>query len=246
MAVKIRGPRFLGEEKVPPLLLRISLRNKKFCGEELTAIVKYLISLEHLRRVDILISDSLMRYNFMALRNLSEDEAIRQCVLEGDRWLQENSDHLLPLNNSDLECTVIKWSELGFSPQDERFSRAYGELWALFKSKKTFRDKVSEDINRFVAAMRERKLIDASLADKLASRSFEYILEEHTVHSFLLGRTPSVHLHSGGILKSEAYLQESSETYEWHNFRKGTFAKLHAYTCRDRENLNRQSDVMIT
>lgn len=183
------------------LLLRISVDAKPFIGKRFTSLIAWANKIKKNIPITILIADTLARYNYVSLENMSMEDAKEHARKVGIKWYSRHSDSILDLRKSRKNVNIVWWQDCLFDPEFIKYKSAYQKL---YHTDPEFSFEVNRDVERFVNARRQ---LQKNLNEKLLYElSTEFILEETAVHKIYSDKLGGCHAYPSDQLHSEAYL----------------------------------------
>jgi tRNA-dependent cyclodipeptide synthase len=163
------------------------------------------------KECEVIVGDSLQRFNIMAMGTPKAVEAFEQAVTEGTRWLERNSTVLQFLR---VRHRVIRWDEVRL---DTRFPSMWERMDYLFQKDPALRSALQADTQTLLA----RRLAHG---DQLDSEVFticcrEYLIEELAGLALLESDSPAATFYPGSWARVWQAARESESTDMPHSLR---------------------------
>lgn len=148
--------------------IQMSLRNEKYEGDKLFALLEW--TSHRFNKIDLVVSDSLVRHNLMFEQGLDEKEAGKQAILMGNQWLSEYQNLI-----RSFDISVTRWDEW-LSHKD--FKKSYEAIINQHSQNEKLQLAIKNTVDRFW--MRQTQYQEKSYAD-YAPCATNYMLEELAV-----------------------------------------------------------------
>ena len=147
--------------------LNISVDNENLQGSKLIAIVNKATRV--FASLDIMICDSLNRFNIMLEKNIDSLLAEKLSLEIGNEWIKKNLD---PIRELAIPIRVLRWNEWRQKPE---YSMVHTQLVKLFNEDDDCKSIFIESSQKY---LERKKLVGLEHAEQ---RSLEYLIEECSV-----------------------------------------------------------------
>ena len=186
--------------------LRVSLESRYFSGPRLQSILTWMQKQTHVAIHYILVSDVLMRHNYIATTKITEQCAYEKSKKNGFRWEKMNHAHLNDFRSKVGGLNLLYWSDI---ISDADFRELHKGYALQLKDNVRFDHELNRDAERYVNARRQKgRNLDWEL---MYETSRQYLLEEIAAHRLLLERYGGCHLYPSDGLFTEKYLSETTD-----------------------------------
>ena len=152
--IKVSGLEHIIQSQQPvSLLLGISVGGDAHEGERLSAIVDGINRIHDNDKVihcDIMLCDTLQRYNYMIDGKTDEEVAIRLSKAEGEAWIKRNKPILEKLK---LSYRIIRWDECR---SDSQYQTAISEVKDKYNKDPKFQEAISRSTQTFLSRFIKR------------------------------------------------------------------------------------------
>lgn len=176
--VEVRGADWkLRKKDAASLLISVG---QTYCeGEKLEAAVDWIN--KNFSECFVDVADTLQRFNYMALENMSPTHAETVAYEAGNIWLKRNEKIL---KNLSIPFTIRRWD---FWRKRGGFNDMLIHAHELYATNKEFKAALDSDIKGFIARRQEDgSITDHKTALRMAECSLQFILEEIAA-SILIG-----------------------------------------------------------
>lgn len=130
-------------------------------------------------KVDFLVSDSLYRYYNQILYGLTEEQALKKGLVDGNIFIENCRNKLSELGLKLSDFAFIKWSDI---TNDIDFKILHEKFKTLFNSNPELQQAIKNSANIFIERNTEKIKIDLSIAQTLA---INVIIEELAVFAYM-------------------------------------------------------------
>ncbi len=161
----------------------VSMGSLNHIGEAFSATVSC-INETDMKRGILDVSDALRRYS---LNGLSEEDAYEEAVLQGKKWVVENTEAVQKFR---VPVDVVHWKTW---LEDDRFCDYLAQFTRAYKHSNALREAVHEDIRNFYTRRGRQDSIDSEYHDK----SVRFYLEELAVMSIQFSDEPAAQIYAG-------------------------------------------------
>lgn len=168
---------------------QISMNNPKHAADKFYAQAEWAAA--RFDRVQLIVSDTLYRYNIMASHGVDEAAARRLALQIGDQWLADNAAAIALLPNH----TVTRWDDWLRYPN---FAAAHDQMKQCYLNDPTFARAVDSTVQLFLR--NKDGLTDAQRAEYTAL-SHAYLIEELAVFAVMYTAAPMVDVRPGSPIK---------------------------------------------
>jgi tRNA-dependent cyclodipeptide synthase len=148
--------------------IQMSLRNDKYEDDKLFALLEW--AYNRFNKVDLIVSDSLVRHNLMFEKNLNERDAYIEAISMGDQWLAKYRNVLKSFN-----INVSRWDDW---LEHKDYKQSYESVVNQHNQGQGLQQAIKNTIDRFW--MRQQAYNKKSYND-YAPCGTNYMLEELAV-----------------------------------------------------------------
>lgn len=187
---KIRARGIYEWKRFEAVRMEISVGQEYHEGLKIEAAMDW--AKNNFKRIILLIGDAPQRHNMIFDHDFSEEEAFKNSISEGDKWLERNK-HLF---SKDTE--IARWQHF---LDDSRYMDTLRQCWALYRGDKKFKTVVQDNIKDTWRRKIAREPEIAAREEEFFQISEKYLLEETAVFALAYKDYPYVSAYPGSYNK---------------------------------------------
>lgn len=172
--------------------LQISVGMDYHEGEKFKATLDW--AKNRFKQTIICVNDTLQRFNIMHTQSVTEQEAIKKTLKQGDEWINRNCADID--NDQHLIC---RWNDWKKNSQYDELRRKVDQL---YETNDKFRNAINDEINSFWSRQEKNeneKFLNSGF-ESFKSSSRQYLLEETAAFLLMDKMTDAVDVYPGSIL----------------------------------------------
>ncbi len=152
-------------------VLLISVGQPVHEGERLRAVIQ-LIN-KNFKSCDIAVCDVLQRHSMQITKDIDEEQAYKECLSEGRKWLERNQEYIKELQ---IEHNILTWEEFLLRKD---FQTHIKDILDEYSNNINFKDAMQNSINDYVSRLDKR--VKALDTQKAIDCCFNYLAEESAI-----------------------------------------------------------------
>lgn len=188
-AYKIRIKEGTGWREYDTVRLEISVGQPYHEGEKLRSKIEW--ARARFQDVNVLVNDTLQRFNLMYERGMSEKQATKETRLQGDEWLVRNGEAL-------AGCSCYRWDHW---KNHEDFSSTLWKAEMFYRNNAGFHDAVENAIYEVWDRRAGQEGYEHNRKDDFFNVSREYLLEETAGLALAYKALPGISAYPGTFQK---------------------------------------------
>lgn len=169
--------------------LQISMNNPKHTGDKFAAEAEWVAS--RFEQVQLVVSDTLYRYNIMASHGVDEPMAYALALQIGDRWLSENAAAISMLPSKE----ITRWDDWLRYPG---FADSHAQIIECYTKDKEFARQIDDTASAFVV---KNGTVSAEKSQRYVELSRTYLLEEIAAFAVMHDAVTMIDVRPGSPLK---------------------------------------------